>query len=59
MTSPDPFAALGLPRMFRDAQRECGGVVGGERVRDMKGPAGRLPGGAGGHGVAGVLILLI
>ena len=32
--------------MFRDAQRECGGVVGSERMRDMKGPARRLPGGA-------------
>ena len=42
--------------VFGDAQRERGGVIGGGRVRDMKGPAGRLPGGAGVHGVGGVLI---
>jgi hypothetical protein len=33
-------------RVFRDVQRERGGVIAGERVRDMKGPPGRLPGGA-------------
>lgn len=32
--------------MFRDVQRERGGVIAGERVRGMTGPAGRLPGGA-------------
>jgi hypothetical protein len=30
-----------ITRMFRDVQRERGGVIAGERVRDMKGPAGR------------------
>jgi GTP-sensing pleiotropic transcriptional regulator CodY len=44
--------------LLRDARRECGGVIAGGRVRDMKGPAGRLPGGAGVHGVGGVLILM-
>src|SRR5215472_7711255 len=33
-------------RVFRVLQRERGGVIAGERVRDMKGPAGRVPGGA-------------
>jgi hypothetical protein len=32
--------------VFRDVQRERGGVMAGGRVRDMKGPAGRVPGGA-------------
>jgi hypothetical protein len=49
---------LGVGAVFRDVQRERHGASGGERVRDMKGPAGRLPGGAGVHGVAGMLILL-
>jgi len=44
--------------LFRNVQRERDGASDGERVRDMKGPARRLPGGAGVHGVAGMLILL-
>jgi hypothetical protein len=43
--------------LFCDVQRERDGVIGGERVRDMKDPAGRLPAGFGVHGVGGVLIL--
>jgi hypothetical protein len=40
-----------------DVQRERGGVIGDERVRDMRNPAGRPPGGVAAHGVGGVLIL--
>jgi len=45
--------------VFRDAQRERGGVVGGERVRDSRNPAWRRRAGFAVHGVGGVLILLI
>jgi hypothetical protein len=40
-----PQATSDLKRVFRDFQRERGGVIAGERVRDMKDPAGRVPGG--------------
>jgi hypothetical protein len=46
------------PKVFRDAQRERGGVVSGERVRDSGSPARRCRAGLGVHGVGGVLILL-
>src|SRR6266496_1407561 len=38
--------AIAVYCLFRVVQRERGGVIAGERMRDMKGPAGRLPGGA-------------
>jgi hypothetical protein len=46
-------------RVFRDAQRERGGVIGGERVRDSRNPAWRCLAGFAVHGVGWVLILLI
>jgi hypothetical protein len=46
-------------RVFRDAQRERGGVIGGERVCDSRNPAWRCLAGFAVHGVGGVLILLI
>jgi len=57
------IAPVGQPiipgRMFHDAQRERGGVVGGERVCDSRNPAWRCLAGFAVHGVGGVLILLI
>ena len=46
----------GASLMLPDARGERGGVVAGERVHDVNGPA-REPGGAGVQGVAGVLSL--
>jgi hypothetical protein len=45
--------------MFGDVQGERGGVIGSERVRDMRSPAGGCRAGLDVHGVVGVQILLI
>ena len=45
--APAPAGEESCEAVFRDVQRERGGVIAGERVRDMKGPRWRLPGGAG------------
>jgi hypothetical protein len=45
-------------QVFRNIRRERGGVVAGERVRDLKDPVRRLSAGPGVHGVGGLLILM-
>jgi hypothetical protein len=57
LDNPAAVADL-LRRLFRDAQRERGGVIGGERVRDSRNPAWRCRAGFAAHGVGGVLILM-
>jgi len=59
ITTADQLRSVLLDTVFRVAQRERGGVISGERVRDSRNPARRCRAGFAVHGVGGVLILLI